>query len=458
MDYNFDNIAGYEVEKKELMRLCEIFNNREKYESKGASMPKGIIFFGEPGNGKTLFSKVMASVCGLEVFKIDLGDVEDDVKICRHIRKAFLKAGKRNEPTMVFFDEMDKVLPSENDNYCTDRAKTILTQLLTLIDGMESSNNIVFVATCNDYDSLPEALIRPGRLDKKIGIGLPDYSSRMAILNMYASKSSCKFESSFEDMAKLTSGFSSAGLKTLINECVLSSDESGFVSESVVRDKFYEISNEDIPRKQAMTDAKIRACKNVGSYLVGKFINGGGSILNLNDDMSVYNNHFDDILSDVRSDDDYDDYYDEYDEDDEDDTEDCNNCEFCSKNDYLGLVTSLLGGYVAEELILNKVYDNMSQSIRMVDSIMVRMANCGMFGLDVYYTTNRNSDFPFKQDRIEKLNEIFDATVKECYEKAKSILENNNDTLKKLVAELVKREILKIEESEEIIENFGGLK
>ena len=457
MDYNFDNIAGFEVEKKELMRLCEIFNNREKYESKGASMPKGIIFFGEPGNGKTLFSKVMASVCGLEVFKIDLGDVEDDVKICRHIRKAFLKAGKRNEPTMVFFDEMDKVLPSENDNYCTDRAKTILTQLLTLIDGMESSNNIVFVATCNDYDSLPEALIRPGRLDKKIGIGLPDYSSRMAILNMYASKSSCKFESSFEDMAKLTSGFSSAGFKTLVNECVLSSDESGFVSESVVRDKFYEISNEDIPRKQAMTDAKIRACKNVGSYLVGKFINGGGSILNLNDDASVYNNHFDDILSDVRSDDDYD-YYDEYDEDDEDDTEDCNNCEICSKNDYLGLVTSLLGGYVAEELILNKVYDNMSQSIRMVDSIMVRMANCGMFGLDVYYTTNRNSDFPFKQDRIEKLNEIFDATVKECYEKAKSILENNKDTLKKLVSELVKREILKIEESEEIIENFGGLK
>jgi cell division protease FtsH len=458
MDYTFDNIAGFEVEKKELMRLCEIFNNREKYESKGASMPKGIIFFGEPGNGKTLFSKVMASVCGLEVFKIDLGDVEDDVKICRHIRKAFLKAGKRNEPTMVFFDEMDKVLPSENDNYCTDRAKTILTQLLTLIDGMESSSNIVFVATCNDYDSLPEALIRPGRLDKKIGIGLPDYSSRMAILNMYASKSSCKFESSYEDMAKLTSGFSSAGLKTLINECVLSSDESGFVSESVVRDKFYEISNEDIPRKQAMTDAKIRACKNVGSYLVGKFINGGGSILNLNDDASVYNDHFDDILSDVRSDDDYDDYYDEYDEDDEDDTEDCNNCEFCSKNDYLGLVTSLLGGYVAEELILNKVYDNMSQSIRMVDSIMVRMANCGMFGLDVYYTTNRNSDFPFKQDRIEKLNEIFDATVKECYEKAKSILENNKDILKKLVSELVKREILKIEESEEIIENFGGLK
>ncbi|MBO5223978.1 MAG: AAA family ATPase [Clostridia bacterium] len=455
MDYTFDNIAGFEVEKKELMRLCEIFNNREKYESKGASMPKGIIFFGEPGNGKTLFSKVMANVCGLEVFKIDLGDVEDDVKICRHIRKAFLKAGKRSEPTMVFFDEMDKVLPSADDNYCTDRSKTILTQLLTLIDGMESSNNIVFVATCNDYDSLPEALIRPGRLDKKIGIGFPDYSSRVAILNMYASKSSCKFESSFEDMAKLTSGFSSAGLKTLINECVLSSDDSGFIGESVVRDKFYEISNEDIPRKQPKSDAKIRACKNVGSYLVGKFINGGGTILNLNDDASVYNNHFDDILSGVRSDDDYDEYYDDCDADDEDD---CNSGEYCAKNDYLGVVISLLGGYVAEELILNKVYDNMSQSIRMVDLIMVRMANCGMFGLDVYYSSNRNSDFPFKEDRIAKLNEIFDVTVKECYEKAKFILENNKDALKKLVSELVKREVLKIEESEEIIASFGGIK
>ena len=77
---------------------------------------------------------------------------------------------------------------------------------------------------------------------------------------------------------------------------------------------------------------------------------------------------------------------------------------------------------MAEELILNKVYDNMSQSIRMVDLIMVRMANCGMFGLDVYYSSNRNSDFPFKEDRIAKLNEIFDVTVKECYEKAKFIL------------------------------------
>lgn len=78
MNYSFDSIAGYTQEKEELKRLCEIFNNRAKYEEKGAKLPKGIIFYGSAGTGKTLFAKVMASVCGLEVFKIDLGEVENE--------------------------------------------------------------------------------------------------------------------------------------------------------------------------------------------------------------------------------------------------------------------------------------------------------------------------------------------------------------------------------------------
>ena len=160
MNYNFDSIAGYETEKEELKRLCEILNHRGKYEKKGAKLPKGIIFYGEAGTGKTLFSKVMASVCGLEVFKIDLGDVENESAICRHIKKTFIKASRRKEPTMIFFDEMDKVLPNDHEDYYTDRSKTILTQLLTLIDGMDSSGNIVFVATCNDYAVLPKTLTR----------------------------------------------------------------------------------------------------------------------------------------------------------------------------------------------------------------------------------------------------------------------------------------------------------
>ena len=122
MSYNFNNIAGYETEKQELARLCEIFSNREKYLKKGAKLPKGVIFYGDPGNGKTLFSKVMADVCDLEVFKIDLGDVENESAICRHIKKTFVKASKSKGPSMVFFDEVDKVLPNPDEDYFTDRS------------------------------------------------------------------------------------------------------------------------------------------------------------------------------------------------------------------------------------------------------------------------------------------------------------------------------------------------
>jgi cell division protease FtsH len=162
MNYTFENIAGYQTEKEELKRLCEIFNNREKYQKKGAKLPKGIIFYGESGTGKTLFSKVMASECDLEILKINVADAVKETDICKLIKKAFNKASHKKEPTMIFFDELDKVLPNYEERYMTDRSKSVLTQLLTLIDGMETTGNVVFVATCNNYESIPETLVRPG--------------------------------------------------------------------------------------------------------------------------------------------------------------------------------------------------------------------------------------------------------------------------------------------------------
>ena len=358
MNYNFESIAGYETEKEELKRLCEIFNNREKYEKKGAKLPKGIIFYGEAGTGKTLFSKVMANVCGLEVLKIDLGDVENESAICRHIKKTFIKAAKRKDPTMIFFDEMDKVLPNDDEEYYTDRSKTILTQLLTLIDGMDSAGNIVFVATCNNYGALPETLTRPGRLDKKIGIGSPTYSSRVEILKMYTQKSSCRFEMTVEDMAKLCVGFSCAAIETLVNECILQSNEDGIVSESLVRERFFEIKSEDIPRESSMVDDTIRACRNVGAFIVAKTFNSGHYVLSLDWD-SVCNDLFNGILSDFDSDYDEDDYDD--DEDEEENKEEyVVSSKYYSKSDFMNTITVLLGGYVAEEFILHKIYDNFS--------------------------------------------------------------------------------------------------
>ena len=453
MNYNFDSIAGYETEKEELKRLCEIFNHREKYEKKGAKLPKGIIFYGEAGTGKTLFSKVMASVCGLEVFKIDLGDVENESAICRHIKKTFVKAAKRKEPTMIFFDEMDKVLPNHNEEYYTDRSKTILTQLLTLIDGMDSAGNIVFVATCNNYAVLPETLTRPGRLDKKIGIGAPTYSSRVEILKMYAQKSSCRFEMTMEDVAKLCVGFSCAALETLVNECILQSDEGGIVSESLIRERFFEIKNEDITRERSTVDDTVRACRNVGAFIVAKTFNSGHYVLSLEFDTAC-NDFFNAILSEYDSD--YEE--DDYDDDEDDENENTSSCVYYTKADLMNTITVLLGGYVAEELILHKVYDNGSAYLSLVDSILFSMSEHGMFGLDLRYSEDRQEKLPYLSDRLERLNKVFDETIQECYGQAKAILLKNETLIKKLIPYLVKRQILQAEECEKLLAEWGGLR
>lgn len=459
MNYNFDSIAGYETEKEELKRLCEIFNHREKYEKKGAKLPKGIIFYGEAGTGKTLFSKVMASVCGLEVFKIDLGDVENESAICRHIKKTFIKASKRKEPTMIFFDEMDKVLPNDGEEYYTDRSKTILTQLLTLIDGMDSVGNIVFVATCNNYDALPETLTRPGRLDKKIGIGTPTYSSRVEILKMYAQKSTCRFEMSMEDIAKLCVGFSCAAIETLVNECILQSDEDGVVSENLIRQRFFEIKNEDIPRASSAVDDTVRACRNVGAFIVAKTFNSGNYVLSLDAD-SVCNDFFNGIICEFDEDYDNEDYdNDDYDdEDDEYEAESIVPSRYYSKSDFINTITVLLGGYVAQEVILHKVYDNASAYLSLVDDVLLSMAKNGMFGLNLRYSEYRHKELPYSSDRLETLNKVFDETIRECYEQAKAILLKNETLVRKLIAYLVEQQIMQAEECEKLLAEWGDLR
>lgn len=464
MNYDFNSIAGYKTEKEELKRLCEIFNNRKKYERKGAKLPKGIIFCGEAGNGKTLFSKVLASVCGLEVLKIDLGDVENETAICRHIKKTFITASKKKEPTMIFFDEVDKVLPNDDEEYYTDRSKTILTQLLTLIDGMDSSNNIVFVATCNYYSHLPETLTRPGRLDKKMYIGYPDYFSRVEILEMYANQTTCTFEISMKEIAKITSGFASSGLEVLINECVLRSDENEFVSKDLILEKISEINNQDIPRERSKINDTVQACKNVGSFIVASAFNLQSGTLNL-DSNSVGNDYFNGMLESIDCDYDIFDEDDEWDEDDEydeDDSDDDENEEtshsIFNKDDYLNCIMVLLGGYVAEEVAFNTVYDNVEDNVHAINNIFNKMFNNGMFGIDAIYSLARAENMPYTSEHLNKINSIFDEVINECYSKAKDIMLKNKFLLEEMMNILVNERIISANECERILVDLGGIK
>lgn len=457
MTYTFDSIAGYTQEKKELMALCDLFNNRKKYEKKGAHLPKGIIFYGDVGNGKTLFAKVLASECGLNTINIDLSESDKAYNICKQIKQAFTKGEKSDSPTMIFFDELDKVIPNEGEDYHSDREKTILSQLLTLIDGMQSGSNIIFVATCNNYNCIPESLVRPGRIDKKIGISKPDFESRKEILKMYMEKSSCKFDIDIDELSRLCSFVSSASLETLVNECILSSDENNFVSADLIKKKLYEIKEEDIPRKKSQFNEMLYACKNLGSFVVAKFFNDGDYTLST-DDSTVCNDYFNNILHDFDSsydeDDDYDD--DEYSDFDEDFDDANTNKEYSSKIDYINTITTLLGGYCAEALILNKLYSNMEWSFALIYIILSWMSKCGMLGLDNIYYELDSSYFP--ERKLERLYDIFDEIINDCYKVANEIVAKNINLIKRLMAVVSEKGDIRKNEAEVLIEEFGGIK
>ena len=444
MTYTLNSIAGYETEKRELERLCEIFSDRGKYEQLGARLPKGVIFYGEAGTGKTLFAKVLASRCGLDVLKIDLGHIERASDTCKLIKKVFSRAKKKKEPTMIFFDELDKVLPNDREEYYSDHSKAVLTQLLTLIDGMDTNGRVVFVATCNSYGTLPETVVRSGRIDKKISIGMPNLDSRMKIIEMYISKSLCEFELTPQEMAQMTGGLSCADLETLINECVLRS-ENAKVNEYIVKSVISEIRNENISRERSLKRDTIVACSNVGAFVIARRFNDGEYNLTL-DDYTVCNHFFDSLISD-------------YDESFGSDIDDDAECEIYSVEETENALCALCGARVAQKEILGTSYDCLEDYTFAISYIPYRNVTCGMYGTEYLYSDSREMhEIRYSSEKIDMINEKIEDIIAEASERAQTIIEDNRELVKALITALVSRKSLCRAECERIIASYGGIK
>ena len=456
-----DRIAGYETQKEELRKLIDIFNQREEYLARGASLPKGIVFYGAAGTGKTLFADVLAESCKLKQIKITMDGDPSGRSLCKQIRKAFKKGSRGGTPTMIFFDELDKVLPNAQEEYYTDRSKTILAQLLTLIDGMDSSDNIVFVATCNNYYSLPESITRPGRLDKKIWFGLPDGTSRVEILQMYMEKTIVKFELAPESIAKLTDGFSCAGLRTLINECVLNVDETCYVSKELLHTKIAEISEETIQEDTPDEIYILDAIRNVGSFLVASAFDGGEYVLTLEDGV-VCNQRLDAVIRnshDFYPEDDYDDYDDDYDDydDEEDDEEATITSADHSYHDYMVAITALMGGFAAEVAITGCPHDNLHHNFCATHSLFTRMCYNGMLGMDMAYHIFAVDDRASSGELIKKAGELYTEITEECLSNAEAIVEKNKELIVALAKILIARKSIEKPDCEAIIAKLGGI-
>ena len=220
----FDDVAGLEEEKVELSEIVDFLKNPSKYNKLGARIPKGVLLVGQPGTGKTYISRATAGEAGVPLFTISGSDfVEMFVGVgASRVRDLFAEA-KKNAPCIVFIDEIDAVgrrrgagLGGGND----EREQT-LNQLLVEMDGFDGNIGIIILAATNRPDVLDPALLRPGRFDRQVVIGMPDIKGREQLFRLYTKNKPLADDVSPEILAKRTPGFSPADIENLINEAAL---------------------------------------------------------------------------------------------------------------------------------------------------------------------------------------------------------------------------------------------
>ena len=206
----FDDVAGADEEKEELREIVEFLRDPQKFTALGARIPKGVLLVGPPGTGKTLIAKAVAGEAGVHFLSISGSDfVELYVGVgAGRVRDLFDQA-KKDAPAIVFIDEID-----------AEREQT-LNQLLVEMDGFASNEGVIVLAATNRQDILDPALLRPGRFDRQIYVGLPDIKGREEILKVHAREKPLAEDVVLKDVAKATAGFTGADLENLLNEAAL---------------------------------------------------------------------------------------------------------------------------------------------------------------------------------------------------------------------------------------------
>ena len=220
----FQDVAGAEEEKEELREIVDFLRDPQKFISLGARIPKGVLLVGPPGTGKTLIAKAVAGEAGVHFLSISGSDfVELYVGVgASRVRDLFDQA-KKDAPAIVFIDEIDAVGRQRGAGLGGghDEREQALNQLLVEMDGFGSNEGVIVMAATNRQDILDPALLRPGRFDRQIYVGLPDIKGREEILKVHARKKPLAEDVSLSDVAKATSGFTGADLENLLNEAAL---------------------------------------------------------------------------------------------------------------------------------------------------------------------------------------------------------------------------------------------
>ena len=443
VDVTFDSVAGLQEEKEDLQEIVDFLKDPSKYVQVGARIPKGVLLEGPPGTGKTLMAKAIAGEAGVPFFSISGSDfVEMFVGVgASRVRDLFADA-KKNAPCIVFIDEIDAVARRRGTGMGGghDEREQTLNQLLVEMDGFGVNSGIIVLAATNRVDILDPAILRPGRFDRKIGVGRPDVRGREEILKVHAKNKPLGDDVDLKQIAQTTAGFTGADLENLLNEAaILAAKESrGYLLQKDIKNSFVKVGlgAEKKSRVVSEKEKKITAYHEAGHALLFHLLPDVGPVYSVS------------IIPTGIGAAGYTMPLPEKDE------------MFLTKGKMLQEIMVDLGGRIAEELIFDDITTGASQDIRQATAVARNMVTkYGMsetLGL-VNYASDQDEvfigrDLAHTKNHSEQVAGTIDAEIKrivdECYGKAKTMILENKHILDACAELLLEKEKISREEFE----------
>ena len=444
----FDQVAGLQEEKEELEEIVDFLKSPKKYIQVGARIPKGVLLVGPPGTGKTLLAKAVAGEAGVPFFSISGSDfVEMFVGVgASRVRDLFEEA-KKNAPCIIFIDEIDAVARRRGTGLGGghDEREQTLNQLLVEMDGFGVNEGIIVMSATNRVDILDPAILRPGRFDRKVMVGRPDVKGREEILRVHAKGKPLGDDVELQQIAQTTAGFTGADLENLLNEAAIiaAKENRVYVQQADVRKAFVKvgIGAEKKSRIISEKEKKITAYHEAGHAILFHVLPDVGpvysvSIIPTGAGAAGY------TMPLPEKDD-----------------------MFNTKGKMLQDITVSLGGRIAEELIFDDITTGASQDIKqataMAKSMVTKFGMSEKLGL-INYDNDSDEvvvgrDFGhisrgYGEEVADEIDKEVKRIIDECYQRARTIIEQHKSVLHACADELLKKEKITREEFEALFE------
>ncbi|MGE5383065.1 MAG: ATP-dependent zinc metalloprotease FtsH [Omnitrophica WOR_2 bacterium] len=445
VNINFNDVAGLEEAKVEIMEIVDFLKNPKKYTTLGGKIPKGALLVGPPGTGKTLLAKAVAGEAKVPFFSLSGSDfVEMFVGVGASRVRDLFKQAKEKSPCIIFIDEIDAIGRARGRNQITganDERENTLNQLLTEMDGFATNAGVIILAATNRADILDRALLRAGRFDRQINVELPDLEERKAIFKVHMKPLKSAESVSVEFLAKQTPGFSGADIANVCNEAALIAarrnkneiEKQDFIDAIDRIVGGLEKRNKIISPHEKKTIAFHEAGHATISWLLeyahplikvtivprGKAL-GAAWYLPEERQLTTYEQMFDEL-------------------------------------------TATLGGRASEEIVFGKIstgaLNDLEKVTKQAYSMVVYFGLNKEIGNVSFYDSTGQQEYSFTKPYSEATAQIIDIEVKkmveEAYERAKVILSENKDKLTQLAEILLKKEVIFREDLENI---FGKRK